>query len=86
MTQPEPQHPPHTTDRSGDVDHRAYGHTVAGSAAPSGPLLFALCLVLLVAGFWLMAISFDHGSGAIFWAGLIVAGLSFAIPLQLKAR
>ncbi len=49
----------------------------------TGPLVFALCLALLVGGFVLMGVSFDHGSGALFLLGLLASGLAFLVPIHL---
>lgn len=56
-------------------------HRFTARPSSAGPLVFALCFLLLVAGFWLMAVSFDQESGVTFMAGLATASVAFLIPL-----
>ena len=58
----------------------------AASAHPGSVVARAGLLVLLVAGLGLMGGAFTDGNGAVFAAGIVVAGLAFAIPLELVGR
>lgn len=62
-----------------DETYPSSGH----GSVPTGPLAFVLCLVLFFAGFWLMAVSFDHDSGWIFGLGILACALAFIIPVHL---
>ncbi|EYR64476.1 hypothetical protein N866_10630 [Actinotalea ferrariae CF5-4] len=53
--------------------------------APSGVLTFALCLLLLLGAFALMAFGFDQASGALFTVGLVLACAAFAIPMSARS-
>lgn len=61
-------------------------HRLTGRPASAGPLVFVLCFVLLVAGFWAMAVSFDMENGLVFTGGLVLASLAFLIPLVRAER
>ncbi|MCL3861839.1 hypothetical protein [Actinotalea sp. K2] len=57
---------------------------VTGTHPPtSGVLLFVMCAVLLVGGFYLMALSVEIDSGLLFLVGLGVSSLGFLLPLQI---
>lgn len=53
----------------------------AGSA-----VLFVVCFAVLVASFWLMSFAFEIGSALLFSAGLLVASVSFFVPVQMLDR
>ncbi|MBC7291933.1 MAG: hypothetical protein H5T83_11460 [Actinotalea sp.] len=53
--------------------------------APSGVLTFALCFLLLIGAFVLMAYSFDLASGALFAVGIVLASVAFAVPMTSRA-
>jgi hypothetical protein len=63
-------------------DHDETFQQPPSTSVATGPLLFVLCFVLFLGGFWLMAISFSHDSGMLFGLGLLASGLSFVIPMH----
>ena len=67
------------TDQIGD-------HRFTGRPASAGPLVFLFCLLLMLAGFWIMAISFDLENGLVFSGGLLLAGVAFLIPMVRAER
>jgi hypothetical protein len=52
--------------------------------APSGVLTFALCFLLLLGAFVLMAVSFDQASGAVFALAILLASAAFAVPMSSR--
>lgn len=52
--------------------------------APAGVLTFALCFLLLLGAFALMAVSFDQASGALFALAIALASAAFAVPMTSR--
>lgn len=64
-----------------DDREQAWHETPSQPPAASGVLLFAVCFLLLLVGFWLMGYGYETGLGPVFSGGLLAAGLAFMIPL-----
>lgn len=75
----------HVPAHDHDADHIG-DHRFTDRPASAGPLVFVLCFVLMLAGFWTMAVSFDLENGLVFSGGLLLAGLAFLIPLARAER
>lgn len=50
--------------------------------APIRVVLYLVCLVLMLGGFWLMALGMDQDSGLLFGGGIVASGLAFALPMR----
>lgn len=62
------------------AEHREVPSVTVPNA--SGVVLFAIMLVMLVAGFWVMGLGVDLGNGLVFSGGLLLSGGGMALALR----
>jgi uncharacterized membrane protein YiaA len=54
--------------------------------APARVALFVLCMLLLLAGFWLMGVGVDNASITFFLVGVAFSGMAFFLALHRPER
>lgn len=68
-----------------DEREQTWSEPTTERPAPAGVLTFALCFLLLLGAFGLMAWSFDQASGALFALAIVLASAAFAIPMSSRS-
>ncbi len=58
------------------------------NAAPGAlrVVMFVFCLALFIGGFYLMSVAFEHASGILFGAAMLLCGLAYIIPTTLMSN
>ena len=77
-----PSHPTGTTTEQSEAPR---GHEEHGSVpSTTAPALYALCLVLFVAGLWLFGYSMEVDRALLWWVAMALSTVAFLLPLQVR--